>query len=110
MSDLDAEDQKIVTLARGAAARVGAAAGAAVRDDTGRTYSSASVSLGALDLSAVVLAVAQAKSSGAQGLEAVACIGNPSQSDLHAIAALGGSGIPVFVINPSGEVVSTVHS
>ena len=33
---LDAEDAKLVTLARGARARAGAAEGAAVRDDDGR--------------------------------------------------------------------------
>ncbi|MGH8792270.1 MAG: cytidine deaminase, partial [Stackebrandtia sp.] len=45
MSQLDPEDDKLVVLARSAAARVGAPEGAAVRDDDGRTYAAASVSL-----------------------------------------------------------------
>lgn len=36
--DLDPEDRKIVTLARSARARNGVPEGAAVRDETGRTY------------------------------------------------------------------------
>ena len=39
--ELDAEDAKLLTLARGARGRVGAAVGAALRDETGRTYSGA---------------------------------------------------------------------
>src|SRR5215472_592283 len=40
-SALGSEDQKIITLARAARARVGSAEGAAVRDETGRTYAAA---------------------------------------------------------------------
>ena len=43
MEGLGAEDQKIITLARSARARTGAAEGAAVRDETGRTYAAATV-------------------------------------------------------------------
>lgn len=43
--DLDPEDAKIITLARSARARVGAAEGAAVRDTDGRTYAAATVAL-----------------------------------------------------------------
>ena len=39
------EDLKIITLARAARARVLAAEGAAVRDETGRTYAAAAVAL-----------------------------------------------------------------
>ena len=35
---MNAEDAKLLTLARAARGRVGAGCGAAVRDDTGRTY------------------------------------------------------------------------
>ena len=38
MTDLPAEDAKLVTLARATRARTGAAEGAAVRDSDGRTY------------------------------------------------------------------------
>ena len=61
---LDPEDQKIVTLARSTRARTSAPEGAAVRDDTGRTYTAASVALPSLRLSALRLAVAMAASSG----------------------------------------------
>ena len=48
MSELSAEDAKLVTLARATMARTGAAAGAAVRDLDGRTYAASSVSLPSL--------------------------------------------------------------
>jgi len=69
-----AEDQKIITLARSARARVAAAEGAAVRDETGRTYAAAAVNLPSLRLSALRLAVAMAVSSGAADLEAAALV------------------------------------
>ena len=47
---LDAEDAKIVTLARSARARTGAAHGAAVRDLDGRTYAACTVALPSLSL------------------------------------------------------------
>ncbi len=72
---LPAEDAKLVTLARSARARLGAAEGAAVRDEMGRTYVAATVDLSSLQLSAVQAAVAAAVSSGAQTLEAVAVVG-----------------------------------
>jgi cytidine deaminase len=72
---LAAEDAKLVTLARSARARLGAAEGAAVRDDMGRTYVAATVELPSLQLSAVQAAVAAAVSSGSQTLEAVAVVG-----------------------------------
>ena len=73
--DVPAEDAKLVTLARSARARLGAAEGAAVRDEMGRTYVAATVDLPSLQLSAVQAAVAAAVSSGAQTLEAVAVVG-----------------------------------
>lgn len=47
---LDAEDAKLVVLARAAMARAEAGAGAAVRDVDGRTYAAAPVALSALEL------------------------------------------------------------
>ena len=41
MTELDAEDAKLVVLARGAMARAEAVTGAAVRDLDGRTYAGA---------------------------------------------------------------------
>ena len=47
MTELDAEDAKLVTLARGAMGRAEAGSGAAVRDQDGRTYAGAPVALDA---------------------------------------------------------------
>jgi hypothetical protein len=67
---LGPEDAKLVTLARSARTRAGAAEGAAVRDDIGRTYAAASVTLPSLRLTALQAAVTMAVSSGVQRLEA----------------------------------------
>ena len=99
--DLTAEDAKLVTLARGARARIGADEGAALRDETGRTYASASVGLTSLRLTAVQAAVAQAAAAGARGIDAVAVVGRDSATDpkgLTAIRDLGGEGVRVIVI------------
>jgi hypothetical protein len=70
-----ADDSKLLTLARSARARTGAAEAAAVRDDIGRTYVASSVDLPSLRLSAVQAVVAAAVSSGSVRLAAVAVIG-----------------------------------
>ncbi len=72
---LDAEDAKLVVLARGAMARAEAGNGAAVRDVDGRTYAGAPVALNALSLTALQSAVVAAVSSGAAGLEAAVLVG-----------------------------------
>ena len=77
---LDAEDQKIITLARSTRARVAASEGAAVRDETGRTYTAAAVALPSLRLSALRLAVAMAVSSGAERLEAAALVSDSDRT------------------------------
>lgn len=81
MPDLPPEDVKLVTLARSARARTRAAQGAAVRDTDGRTYVAATVTLQALPLSALQVAVAMAVSSGALGLEAAVVLGDDSADD-----------------------------
>jgi hypothetical protein len=75
MTELDAEDAKLVVLARGAMSRAEASNGAAVRDRDGRTYAGAPVALDALTLTALQSAVAAAVSSGATGLEAAVLVG-----------------------------------
>src|SRR5690242_18971070 len=75
MTELDAEDAKLVTLARGAMARAEDGSGAAVRDADGRTYAGAPVALAALRLTALQAAVSAAVSSGATGLEAAVLVG-----------------------------------
>lgn len=76
MTDLNPEDAKLVTLARSARARTGAAQGAAVRDTDGRTYVAATVALPSMHLSALQVAVAMAVASGAPGLEAALVLGD----------------------------------
>ena len=110
---LSAEDAKLVTLARGARGRVGAPEGAAVRDETGRTYSGATVALPSLSVSALRLAVAQAAASGARGLEAAVVVRRtpePDAADLDAVRDLGGVGVTVHVVGSDGSVLATVTS
>jgi hypothetical protein len=110
--ELSPEDAKLVTLARSSRARVGAAEGAAVRDETGRTYTAGTVDLPSLRLSALQAAVAIAASSGAASLEAAVVVGPGSAlgaDDLAAVRDLGGPGTPVVRADPTGAVVATVR-
>jgi hypothetical protein len=107
---LDPEDAKIVTLARSARARVGAAEGAAVRDTDGRTYAAATVSLASLVLTALQAAVAAAVSSGAPGLEAAAVVtaaGSVDDASLAAVRDLAPRA-PVLRADPAGAVLETI--
>ncbi|WP_340379652.1 cytidine deaminase [Streptomyces sp. SS7] len=110
---LDPEDRKIVTLARSARARNGVPEGAAVRDDTGRTYVAGTVELPSLRLSALRTAVAMAVASGAASLEAAAVVSEAeglADEDLAAVRDLGGPGTPVLLAAPDGAVRSTVSA
>ncbi|MFI5688540.1 cytidine deaminase [Streptomyces sp. NPDC051636] len=112
-SALDPEDRKIVTLARSARARNGVPEGAAVRDETGRTYVAGTVALDSLQLSALRTAVAMAVASGAKSLEAAAVVTEAegaSAEDLAAVRDLGGAGTPVLVAGPDGVVRLTVSA
>lgn len=71
---LDPEDSKLITLARASRARNATAEGAAVRDETGRTYVAAMVELPSLRLSALQAAVAAAVSGEASALEAAVVV------------------------------------
>lgn len=105
--DVNPEDRKLVTLARGARARIQAATGAAVRDDTGRTYVGADVDLVSLRLSAVELAVAQSVAAGAVGIEAIAVVGQlPGdwRSALRAVGELSGGTATVILADRAGTV------
>lgn len=110
-TQLDPEDRKIITLARSARARNGAAEGAAVRDETGRTYVASTVALDSLRLTALQAAVAMAVASGAKGLEAAAVVteaASPGAADRAAVRDLGGPGTPVLLAGPDGTVRITV--
>ncbi|MEU6663717.1 cytidine deaminase [Streptomyces sp. NPDC046821] len=112
-TDLTPEDRKIVTLARSARARNGVPEGAAVRDETGRTYVAGTVALNSLKLSALRTAVAMAVASGAESLEAAAVVSGAeavTPEDVAAVLDLGGIGTPVILAGPDGTVRSTVEA
>ena len=110
MSDLDAQDAKLITLARASMARIGADSGAAVRDVDGRSYAAGPVELSCLAIGALDLAVAQAVSAGATGLEAAAFVSSATDPvvNLAAVREVGGEGVPVFLVNPQGAVVQAL--
>ena len=109
---LSAEDAKLVTLARGARARIGAVEGAAVRDQDGRTYAAASVVLPSLAVTALQLAVASAVAAGATRLEAAAVVTEASTLDGAGHAAVRdlATDAPVHVAAPDGSLLGTVTS
>ncbi|MFI8927506.1 cytidine deaminase [Streptomyces sp. NPDC053474] len=112
-TDLGPEDQKIVTLARSARARNGVPEGAAVRDETGRTYVAGTVALASLELSALRTAVAMAVASGAEALEAAAVVSGAeglADADLAAVRDLGGPGTPVFLAGVDGVLRLTTKA
>ncbi len=111
-TELSAEDAKLVTLARGARGRIGAAQGAALRDETGRTYAAADVRLPSLALAALDLVVATAVSSGSRGVEAAVIVGaTPADPpDFAALRDLGGPSVPVHLVAPDGTVLATVDA
>ena len=110
MPELSAEDQKLVTLARAARARNGAAEGAAVRDGDGRTYAGASVTLPSLSLTALQYAVAAAAAAGATLLEAAAVVTEASTVDGAGVAALRdlAAEAPIHLAAPDGTLLGTV--
>lgn len=85
--------------------------GAAVRDETGRTYVAGTVDLDSLKLSALRTAVAMAVASGARSLEAAAVVGDGaavSDEDRAAVRDLGGPGTPVLLAGPDGTLRASV--
>ena len=118
MTELSAEDAKIVTLARGARLRAhaphtGVAEGAAVRDTDGRTYAAATVENAdaSLTTSALRAAVAAAASSGVRTFEAAAIVTEAlvSECDLAVLREFG-PGVPVLLAGPDGVVRETLST
>ncbi len=114
MSELtDPDDRKLVTLARAARARAGAAEGAALRDADGRTYAAATVDLPSLGVSAVGVAVAMAVASGSRGAEAVVVLTDAAgvaEADLAAVREFAGTGVSVHRGDVRGELAETVST
>ncbi|MEY4323377.1 MAG: hypothetical protein RL410_1158 [Actinomycetota bacterium] len=105
--NLDAEDLKLVTLSKGARARVMAASGASVRDQDGRTYSGASVVVADRHFGALELAVATAMASGAKSLEAASVVGDaPSVEEVKQFRSVAQSGALLVLASSSGDVQS----
>lgn len=107
MTDLSAEDRKLVTLARATRSRTGGPEGAALRDSDGRTYAAATVALPSLQVSALGVCVAMAVSSGSRGLEAAVLLTDNegvSPFDLGVLRDFGGEGVTVHVGDPSGTI------
>jgi hypothetical protein len=109
-AELNPEDAKLVTLARSARVRSVAgdglaAEGAAVRDETGRTYVAATVVRGPLRLPALHLAVASALSSGARSFEAAAVV--TAESEPAGTDVLAEIGQPPLVIADASGAVRT---
>ncbi len=107
MSELSAEDQKLVTLARATMARTRAVEGAAVRDLDGRTYAGAAVDLPSLRLAALEVCVAMAFASGSRGLEAAVRLGGDDAPDLRAVHDFAGDSVVVHLGDVRGQVTGT---
>ncbi len=112
MSELSAEDKKLLTLARATRARIGAAEGAAVRDTDGRTYAAATVDLPSLQLSAVQACVAMAVASGSAGVEALVVLGESgalADADRAVLSDFAGPrGVVAHRGDPRGAIATTI--
>ncbi|MGO4256807.1 cytidine deaminase [Marmoricola sp. RAF53] len=108
--NLQAEDNKLVVLARSTRARTGAAQGAALRDQDGRTYAGATVDLPSLQVSALDVCIAMAVASGSTGVEAAVVLGDGAvaEADLAALRDFAGTGVPVHTGAPNGTVSGTL--
>ena len=107
MTELSAEDRKLVTLARATHSRTGGPEGAALRDSDGRTYAAATVALPSLQVSALGVCVAMAVSSGSRGLEAAVLLTDNegvSPFYLNVLRDFGGEGVTVHVGDPRGTI------
>lgn len=108
---MEAEDNKLVVLARATRARTGAKEGAALRDLDGRTYAAATVDLPSLRVSAVGGCVAMAVASAAKGAEAVVVLTEAFDADdLVIVRDFAGPGVTVHVGTPAGQVTETLSS
>lgn len=103
---MDAEDNKLVVLARATRARTGAAEGAALRDLDGRTYAAATVDLPSLKVSALGVCIAMAVASGARGAEAAVVLNDGAfdERELTPLREFAGAGVLVHHGGPNGTI------
>lgn len=104
------EINKLLTLARAARGRIDAEQGAAIVDDMGRSYAAPDIAHGALHLSALELAVAQAVAAGARGITEAVMVQRAPDVDPAALRALLGVGVPVQVYAPDGAMLAEIAS
>lgn len=111
MTNWNSEDDKLAVLAKGARSRVQAEVGAALRDETGRTYASAEVSIGSLEISAIEMVIAQAVASGSTGVESVVVSPKSefkvSDSETELLRTFAGADIPIYVVDETGKPVDS---
>lgn len=111
MTNWNPEDDKLAVLAKGARSRVQANVGAALRDETGRTYASAEVTVGNLALTAIEMVIAQAAASGSTGIESI--VVSPifefevSNAEIELAQTFAGTGVPVYVIDETGKPIDS---
>ena len=102
---LTAEQQKLFALARAARARIQSPTGAAVVDETGRTYSGADVALPTLTMSSVEQAVAAAAAAGAGQLMGCVVVTAGEAPPLAVFGDLAGPGAEALVCRPDQSAV-----
>jgi cytidine deaminase len=111
MTNWNSEDDKLAVLAKGARSRVQAKVGAALRDETGRTYASAEVNIGNLALTAIEMVIAQAVASGSTGIESVVVSPNSefelSGAEIELVQAFAGNGVPIYIIDETGKPIDS---
>lgn len=110
MTELSEEDAKLVALARQARARIQAAEGAAVRDDTGRSYSGATIDLPSTSLTALQLAIAQAHAAGARDIEAAVIVSKDvdlTTIDTSSVSDVAATPTPLFLCSVTGQVLGS---
>ena len=102
------EDQKLITLARAARARIGAPTGAAVRDETGRSYTGADVALPSLRLTAGTgprhgggLRRPRGRRRGRRGA---------GSTDVAVVREVGGAGVTIWLADGAGTVTAMVST